>query len=88
MALGIGEGDEVITTPISAVATTLAIMAVGATPVFVDTTEDGLIDTSLIPAKITPKTKAILPVHLYGHPANIDRVKAIAEKHKLIWIED
>jgi dTDP-4-amino-4,6-dideoxygalactose transaminase len=88
MALGIGEGDEVITTPLSAVATTLAILAVGATPVFVDVTPDGLLDTTLIEPAITSKTKAILPVHLYGNSANLDELQRLSEKHGLILLED
>lgn len=88
MSIGIGKGDEVITTPISAVATTLAIMAVGAKPVFVDTTEGGLINPDLIPYAITKKTKAVLPVHLYGHSVDLKKIKNICKKFKLYLIED
>lgn len=88
MALGVKENDEVITTPISAVATTLAILAVGATPVFVDVKENGQIDEGLIEKAITKKTKAIIPVHLYGQPANVEKIKDICKKHKLFLIED
>lgn len=88
MSLGIGTDDEVITTPISAVATTLAIMAVGAKPVFVDTTEDGLINSDLIPQAITRKTKAILPVHLYGNSIDLEKIQAICKKFNLLLIED
>lgn len=88
MSLGIGRNDEVITTPISAVATTLAILAVGAKPIFVDTTSFGLINPDLIPASITKKTKAIMPVHLYGHPVQIEKIKQICQQHKLFLIED
>ena len=88
MALNIGSGDEVITTPLSAVATTLAIMAVGATPIFVDIKPDGQLDETLIEAKITKKTKAILPVHLYGNFCQIDEINKIAQKHNLFLIED
>lgn len=88
MALGIGPGDEVITTPVSAVATTLAIMAVGARPVFVDIDEQGLIDADLIKVAITSKTKAVLPVHLYGNPVDLDKIMKICKKHKLHLIED
>lgn len=88
MSLGIGDGDEVITTPISAVATTLAIMAVGAKPVFVDTTQDGLIDPDLIPQVLTRKTKAILPVHSYGNPADLEKIQSICKKYNLSLIED
>lgn len=88
MALGIKEGDEVITTPISAVATTLAILAVGATPVFVDIKENGQINEDLIEKAITKRTKAVLPVHLYGQPANVEKIKDICKKHKLFLVED
>ena len=88
MALGIKSGDEVITTPLSAVATTLAILAVGATPVFVDLREDGQIDENLIEAAVTDKTKAILPVHLYGNSCAIVSISALAAKHNLVLIED
>ena len=88
MALGVGLGDEVITTPISAVATTLAILAVGGKPTFVDTDENGLINVDLIEQSITKKTKAILPVHLYGNPVNLEIIKKICEKNNLFLIED
>lgn len=88
MALGIRKGDEVITTPISAVATTLAILAVGATPVFVDVKENGQINENLIEKAITKKTKAVLPVHLYGQPANVDKIRSICKKHNLFLVED
>lgn len=88
MALGVGKGDEVITTPVSAVATTLAIIAVGAKPVFVDVNDNGQIDASKIEEKITSKTKAVLPVHLYGQPCEIDTIQQICNKYKLFLIED
>lgn len=88
MALNIGTNDEVITTPVSAVATTLAIIAVGATPVFVDTTKDGLINPDLILKSITKKTKAIMPVHLYGTPADLEQIQRICKKNNLYLIED
>lgn len=88
MTLNIGKGDEVITTPISAVATTLAIMAVGATPVFVDVKENGQINENLIISSITNKTKVIIPVHLYGQPCAIDKIKKICKEYKLFLIED
>lgn len=88
MALGIGKDDEVITTPISAVATTLAILAVGAKPVFVDTNEQGLINADLIEKAVTKKTKAILPVHLYGQTCNLGKLLKICQKYKLFLIED
>lgn len=85
----IGAGDEVITTPLSYVATANAIEFMGAKPVFVDvewTTAN--IDPSLIEAAITPRTKAIIPVHLYGQMCDMYAIKAIADKHNLIVIED
>lgn len=88
IALGIGKGDEVITTPHSAVATALSIIAVGATPVFVDIDEFYHIDAQKIEAKISSKTKAIIPVHLYGQAADMDALLKIAQKHNLAIIED
>ncbi len=88
MSLGVGQEDEVITTPISAVATTLAILAVGATPVFVDTDKNGLIDASLIEKAITKKTKAILPVHLYGQSVDLNTILKICKKYGIYLIED
>ena len=88
-ALDIGPGDEVITVAFTFVATTEAIGIVGAKPVFVDINPDTFnMDADLIEAKITPKTKAILPVHLYGQPAEMDKIMAIAKKHNLYVIED
>lgn len=88
-ALGIGEGDEVITVSFTFFATAESIAAVGATPVFVDVDKDSYcIDTKLIEEKITSKTKAILPVHLYGQSADMDAVNAIAKKHNLYVIAD
>ena len=88
MALGIGKGDEVITTAHSAVATALAIKAVGAKPVFIDIDEYYHLDASKIEKKITSRTKAILPVHLYGQMVDIEKIKRIAKKHSLNIIED
>jgi dTDP-4-amino-4,6-dideoxygalactose transaminase len=89
LAAGIGPGDEVITVPFTFVATTAAIRYTGATPVFVDIDPATcVIDVSRIEEKITPRTKAILPVHLYGQPADMDPIIAIARKHGLVVIED
>lgn len=88
-SLGVGKGDEVITQPNSFIATTLAILEVGATPIFVDINPDTYqIDENLISEKITSKTKAILPVHMYGAPCNIEKIAQIAKEHKLFLIED
>ena len=88
-SLGIGEGDEVITTPFTFFATAEAIFYTGATPVFVDIEPDTMnIDPAQIEEKITDRTKAILPVHIFGHPADMDKTGSIARKHKLRIIED
>jgi dTDP-4-amino-4,6-dideoxygalactose transaminase len=88
-ALKIGPGDEVITTPFTFFATAEVISAVGATPVFVDIEARSFnIDLDLIPAAITPRTKAIIPVHLFGLPVDLDRLMAIATQHNLAVIED
>lgn len=82
MALGVGPGDEVITTPFTFVATAEVIVLLGATPVFVDIEQDTCnIDASLIEAAITSKTKAIMPVSLYGQPADMDEINNIAARH-------
>jgi len=88
-ANGIGDGDEVITVANSFFASAEAISEIGAVPVLVDCREDdALIDASLLEEAITPKTKAIIPVHLYGQPADMDAVNDIAEKHELLVFED
>jgi dTDP-4-amino-4,6-dideoxygalactose transaminase len=87
-ALGIEEGDEVITAPNSFIATAAAIAQVRARPVFVDTNLDFNINPEAIEAAITPRTKAIVPVHLTGRVAKMDQILKIAKKHNLIVIED
>ena len=89
MAVGVGTGDEVITVPNTFIATTEAISQVGATPVFVDIYPDTCnIDISLIEEEITEKTRVILPVHLYGQPADMDSILELAQKHNIMVIED
>lgn len=89
LAHGIGEGDEVITTPFTFIASANAILFTGARPVFVDIEPDTFnLDPARVEAAITPKTKAILPVDLYGHPSDIGELRAIAERHGLLVIED
>src|SRR5580692_9855302 len=89
MALGIGPGDECITHPNTFFATAEAIWIAGATAVFVDCDpKTRCIDPAKIEAAITPKTKAIVPVHLYGQCADMSAIKKIADKHKLFVIED
>jgi len=88
-SLGIGAGDEVVTTPLSFVATATSVLHNNAVPVFADIELDTLnIDPETIPDKITPRTKAILVVHLAGHPAEMDEIMKIAEEHNLAVIED
>ena len=88
-AYDIGPGDEVITAANTFIATVLAISFTGATPVLVDIDpQTYVLDPALVAEAITPQTKAILPVHLYGHPADMDPIMAIAEQYGLIVIED
>ena len=89
LAAGVGPGDEVITTPFTFVATAAAIEYAGAKPVFVDIERDyWTIDPARIEAAITPRTKAIIPVHLYGQAADMDPILEIARRRKLAVIED
>jgi len=89
LAAGIGEGDEVITTPFTFIATANAILFVGAKPVFVDVREDDFnIDVEKVKEAITKRTKAIIPVHLYGQPCDMKAIADIAEDHNLHVIED
>lgn len=88
-AMGIGPGDEVITTPFSFYSAAEVIADLGATPVFVDIEADTFnIDPTQIEAAITPRTRALIPVHLFGHPAPMGEINRIAEKHGLRVIED
>lgn len=87
--LGVGPGDEVITVAHTFIATAEAINAAGARPVFVDIHPDSYtMDPSKLEAAITPRTKAIIPVHLYGQPADMDAINAIASRHNISVIED
>ncbi|MFN3851093.1 MAG: DegT/DnrJ/EryC1/StrS family aminotransferase [Spirosomataceae bacterium] len=89
LAIGVGEGDEVIVPANTFIASAWGVSHAGATPVFVDCTSDTWeIDPNKIEEKITSQTKAIIGVHLYGQPFDIDRVRAIADKHNLFLIED
>ena len=88
VALGVTRGDEVITVPNSYIASVAAIEHIGATTVFIDVGPDHLINTELIEGAITPRTKAIMPVHLEGKMANMVAINQIAKKHGLLIIED
>ena len=85
---GVGPGDEVITTPTTFVATVGAIVATGATPVFVDSEDGFVIDATKIEAAITPRTKALLPVHFTGNLPDMPAIEKLAAKHKLAVVED
>ncbi|MEX1027900.1 MAG: DegT/DnrJ/EryC1/StrS family aminotransferase [Candidatus Paceibacterota bacterium] len=88
-ALGIGPGDEVITTPFTFIATVEAIMLVGATPVFVDINHDTFnIDPAKLAVAVTARTRAIMPVHLYGLPAAMPEIRQVARNHDLLIVED
>lgn len=89
VALGVGPGDEVITTPLTFIATATAIVEAGARPVFVDVEPDtGNLDVAAVEAAITPRTKAICPVHLYGHMVDMRALRALADRHDLKIVED
>ncbi len=88
-ALGVGPGDDVVTSPVSAAFTALAVLQAGARPVFVDVDPATLnLDASKVGAALTPRTKAIVPVHLYGHPADMDPILALARDRGLAVLED
>jgi dTDP-4-amino-4,6-dideoxygalactose transaminase len=89
MLLNVGRGDEVISTPHTFVATSWAISYVGAKPVYVDIDDATFnLDPKLIEKAITPRTKAIMPVHLYGHPCDVDAMLAVCQRHNLPLVED
>jgi len=89
LLLGVGPGDEVVTTPFTFVATSWAISYVSAKPVFVDVDEATFnLDPKLVERAITPRTKAVMPVHLYGHPFDLDPILAVCKKHNLPLVED
>jgi perosamine synthetase len=89
LAHGIGPGDEVITSPFTFIASVNAILFTGATPVFADIQEGTFnIDPDWVEAAITPRTKALMPVHLYGQPCDMDEITALARKHGIAIIED
>src|ERR1051326_4867298 len=89
LLLNLGPGDEVITTPQTFVATSWALAYVGAKPVFVAIDEATMnLDPAKIERAITPRTKAVMPVHLYGHPFDVDSILEICRRHKLPLIED
>jgi len=88
-ALGVGRGDEVVTSPMSAAFTALAVMAVGARPVFADVDPRTLnVDPEAVARAVTPRTKALLPVHLYGHPADMDEVLDLSRRTGIPVLED
>ena len=88
LAAGVTVGSEVITVASSYIATSNAVLHANATPIFCDINDEYIIDVKQIPEKISKRSKGIMPVHLYGHPADIDEIKEIAEKNNLFLIED
>ncbi len=89
LALGVGKGDEVIVPAFTMASTWMSVLYTGAKPVFVDVMPDTFtLDPSLLKSAITPRTRVILPVHIYGHPADMDPIMALAHKHNLTVIED
>jgi dTDP-4-amino-4,6-dideoxygalactose transaminase len=89
VALGIGPGDEVITTPMSFCATANAVLHAGAKPVFVDVEEEtGNLNAELLESRLSKKTKAIIPVHLYGQMCDMKKIRSLANRYKLIIVED
>lgn len=89
IGLGVGPGDEVITTPLSFATTANVLVHVGATPVFADVEPDTLnLDPAAVADRIGPRTKVIMPVHLHGHPCEMDGLEALARRHGLLLIED
>ncbi len=88
LALGVKEGDEVIVPSFTFVATANVVLACGARPVFVDTKPDYCIDPALFRKAVTKKTKAVIPVHLYGYPADMDEIREVAAQHSVHVVED
>ena len=89
LGLGIGPGDEVVTTPLSFASTANVLVHLGAVPVFADVETDTLnLAPDRVAARIGPRTKAILPVHLHGHPCDMDAMTALADRHGLPIVED
>src|SRR5512147_2626824 len=89
LANGIGEGDEVITTPFTFIASANSILFTGAKPVFVDVDPETFnLNPALIEKAITPRTKAVMPVHLYGYVCDMDAIQFVADRHGLAIVED
>ena len=89
LALGVGPGDEVLTTPLTCIATATAILQAGARPVFVDVEpETGNLDVAQLEAALTPRTRAVVPVHLFGQMCDMRALRAVADRHGLVVVED